>query len=250
MPDSFDSVYPDFLRGGLATLNSLAGGQRELPALFAALEHFRRDLHERDTVKGILKVTQGYLGGLNLFTSTGLWTVSGQDLNFELSLAGNDAEGARLQSLVDGQIKTGRFAYALRQGTPVFFLPTDAPSATSGRGVLHSLAISSQIVGMFCGELLPEVAGAQEVAFSVLSMLLGMSADALATLKRTRQLTGQIETLQKLLPLCAWCKKVRNDSGYWDQIEKYITTNTQTQITHGICPDCAAKMRQSWLPGK
>ena len=79
----------------------------------------------------------------------------------------------------------------------------------------------------------------------------GLSADALATLKRTRQLAGHIETLQKLLPVCAWCKKVRSDSGYWDQIEKYITTNFRTQITHGICPECSAKMRQSWqIPAK
>ena len=244
MPEPFDSVYPDFLRSGLATLNRLGAGQRELPALFAALEHFRRDLHEQDTVKGILQVSQGYLGGLNLFGRTGFWTVNGQDLNFELSLAGNDADGALLQSLVNGQIKAGRFAYALRLGTPVFFLP--GTEAVSERGVLHSLAISSQIVGMFCGLLRPEVAPAQEVAFSLLSMLLGMSADAIATLKRTRQLAGEIETLQKLLPVCAWCKKVRSDSGYWDQIEKYITTNFRTQITHGICPECSDKMLKSW----
>ena len=95
---------------------------------------------------------------------------------------------------------------------------------------------------MFCGLLRREVAPAQEVAFSLLSMLLGVSADALATLRRTRQLAGQIETLESLLPVCAWCKKVRNDAGYWDQIEKYITANSRTKITHGICPECETKM--------
>ena len=127
----------------------------------------------------------------------------------------------------------------LRQGTPVFFLLGN--ESDPERGVLHSLAISSQVMGMFCGLLRREVAPAQEVAFSLLSMLLGVSADALATLRRTRQLTGQIETLQSLLPVCAWCKKVRNDSGYWYQIEKYITANSKTKITHGICPECEAK---------
>jgi hypothetical protein len=94
---------------------------------------------------------------------------------------------------------------------------------------------------MFCGLLRREVAPAQEVAFSLLSTLLGVSADALATLRRTRQLTNQIEALQNLLPVCAWCKKVRNDRGYWYQIEKYITANSKTKITHGICPDCETK---------
>jgi hypothetical protein len=69
-----------------------------------------------------------------------------------------------------------------------------------------------------------------------------MSADALDALRRTRQLTSQIETLQSLLPICAWCKRVRNDSGYWYQIEKYITAHSNTQITHGICPECQEKM--------
>jgi hypothetical protein len=238
MSETFDSVYPDFLRSGLEKLSQL-GAQRELPALFAALEHFRRDLHEQDSVKGILHVSQGYIGGLNLFSKTGFLTVNPQDFNFELSLAGNEADGVILQNIVDGQIKAGRFGYALRQGTPVFFLLGNA--SDSERGVLHSLAISSQVMGMFCGLLRREVAPAQEVAFSLLSTLLGVSADALATLRRTRQLTNQIETLQNLLPVCAWCKKVRNDSGYWYQIEKYITANSKTKITHGICPECETK---------
>jgi hypothetical protein len=242
MSETFDSVYPDFLRSGLEKLNQM-GAQRELPALFAALEHFRRDLHEQDSVKGILRVSQGYLGGLNLFRKTGFWTVSSEDFSFDLALAGDEADGVILQSIVDGQIRAGRFAYALRQGTPAFFLLGNASDPE--RGVLHSLAISSQVMGMFCGLLRREVAPAQEVAFSLLSMLLGASADALATLRRTRQLTGQIETLQSLLPVCAWCKKVRNDSGYWYQIEKYITAHSRTQITHGICPECASKM----MPG-
>ena len=238
MSETFDSVYPDFLRSGLEKLSQL-GAQRELPALFAALEHFRRDLHEQDSVKGILHVSQGYIGGLNLFSKTGFLTVNPQDFNFELSLAGDEADGVILQNIVDGQIKAGRFGYALRQGTPVFFLLGNA--SDSERGVLHSLAISSQVMGMFCGLLRREVAPAQEVAFSLLSTLLGVSADALATLRRTRQLTNQIETLQNLLPVCAWCKKVRNDSGYWYQIEKYITANSKTKITHGICPECETK---------
>ena len=238
MSESFDSVYPDFLRSGLEKLSQL-GAQRELPALFAALEHFRRDLHEQASVKGILNVSQGYIGGLNLFTKTGFWTVNTADFNFELSLTGDEADGVILQNIVAGQIKAGRFGYALRQGTPVFFLLGN--ESDPERGLLHSLAISSQVMGMFCGLLRREVAPAQEVAFSLLSTLLGVSADALATLRRTRQLTGQIETLQNLLPVCAWCKKVRNDSGYWYQIEKYITANSKTKITHGICPECREK---------
>ena len=73
--------------------------------------------------------------------------------------------------------------------------------------MLHSLAISRQVMGMFCGLLRREVAPAQEVAFSLLSMLLGGSADALATQRRTRQLTGKIEALENLLPFAPGAKR-------------------------------------------
>lgn len=239
MSETFDSVYPDFLRSGLEKLSQL-DGQRELPALFAALEHFRRDLHDQNSVKGILNVSQSYIGGLNLFSKIGFWTVNTLDFNFELALAANETDSVSLQNIVAGQIKTGRFAFALRQGTPIFFQLSN--KANPERGVLHSLALSNQVVGMFCGLLRREVASTQEVAFSLFSTLLGVTSDALSTLRRTRQLTSQIETLQSLLPVCAWCKKVRNDSGYWYQIEKYITANSNTKITHGICPDCKDKL--------
>jgi hypothetical protein len=239
MKGPFESVYPDFLRSGLDKLKQHES-QRELVALFAALEHFRRDLHSQDTVSGILSVSRRYIAELNLFRTFGFWTVNPMDYGFEFSLAAPETETTRLKQMVAAQIKAGRFAFALRQDTPVFFHFGEGPSPE--RGLLHSLALSSQVIGMFCGLLETEVTAAQEVALSVLSILLGASADALATLRKTRQLTSQIETLQTLLPLCAWCKKVRNDSGYWDQIEKYITKNSGAKITHGICPECQDKM--------
>ena len=239
MNEQFDSVYPDFLRSGLEKLSRL-DARIELPTLFVALEHFRRDLHAQDSALGILNVSQRYIDGLKLFGKIGFWTVNAQTLNFELSPSDSQADGILLQKIVDAQIKTGRFAFALRQGAPVFFGPV--PESGAERGVLHSLAISTQVMGMFCGLLRREIAPAQQIAFSLLSTMLGMSADALDALRRTRQLSSQIETLQSLLPVCAWCKKVRNDSGYWYQIEKYITAHSNTRITHGICPECKEKM--------
>ncbi len=238
MKGPFESVYPDFLRSGLDKLNQLEA-QRELVVLFAALEHFRRDLHTQDSVNGILNVSRRYIAELNLFRTIGFWMVNPSDFGFELTVAAPATETTALKQMVAAQIKAGRFAFALRQDTPVFFHSGNGPAPE--RGLLHSLALSSQVIGMFCGVLQSEVAAAQEVALSVLSILLGASADALATLRKTRQLTSQIETLQTLLPLCAWCKKVRNDSGYWYQIEKYITSHSRAQITHGICPECQEK---------
>ena len=52
---------------------------------------------------------------------------------------------------------------------------------------------------------------------------------------------SQIKTLSGLLPICAWCKKIRNDAGYWDSVEKYIEKHSQVEFTHSICPECRTK---------
>jgi GAF domain-containing protein len=54
----------------------------------------------------------------------------------------------------------------------------------------------------------------------------------------------KVKTLQGLLPICAWCKRIRDDQGYWDGVEHYISTRTDADFTHGICPDCSAKVRE------
>lgn len=235
MSETFESVYPDFLRSGLGKLSEL-DSRRELLTLFSALEHFRHDLHQQDSGVGILDVTHRYVGGLNLFTAMGFWMVNPEDMSFVLTVASPEGECAMLQHQVDEQIKAGRFALALRRGGSVMFGMGGADEGEPG--LLHAMSLSKQAVGMFCGMLHREAAPAQEVAFSLLSLLLGECADALASLRKTKQLTNQVETLSGLLPLCAWCKKVRNDSGYWEQIDKYITSHSNAALTHGVCPDC------------
>ncbi len=49
----------------------------------------------------------------------------------------------------------------------------------------------------------------------------------------------RVHTLKGLLPLCAWCKKIRDDQGYWTQLESYVTSHSAAEFTHGICPSCA-----------
>jgi DNA-binding NtrC family response regulator len=49
---------------------------------------------------------------------------------------------------------------------------------------------------------------------------------------------AKIKTLSGLLPICAWCKKIRDDAGYWQQLESYIGKHSEAEFSHGICPDC------------
>ncbi|KKM89590.1 hypothetical protein LCGC14_1247260, partial [marine sediment metagenome] len=50
-----------------------------------------------------------------------------------------------------------------------------------------------------------------------------------------------VKTLQGLLPICSACKKIRDDAGYWKQIEEYISTHSEVDFTHSICPECIKK---------
>jgi hypothetical protein len=53
---------------------------------------------------------------------------------------------------------------------------------------------------------------------------------------------GEVKTLQGLLPICAACKKIRDDQGYWSQIEGYLMKHSEVRFSHGICPDCLRKL--------
>ena len=53
---------------------------------------------------------------------------------------------------------------------------------------------------------------------------------------------ANIKTLRSLLPICSSCKKIRDDKGYWCQLDAYLMQHTDLQISHSICPDCAKKL--------
>ncbi|MCA1808885.1 MAG: hypothetical protein LC725_05445 [Lentisphaerae bacterium] len=58
------------------------------------------------------------------------------------------------------------------------------------------------------------------------------------TIKQLRQALAEIKSLQGIIPICASCKKIRNDKGYWEQVEAYVSKHTDAVFTHGICPEC------------
>jgi ligand-binding sensor domain-containing protein len=59
---------------------------------------------------------------------------------------------------------------------------------------------------------------------------------------RIQEATANIKTLGGLIPICSNCKKIRNDKGYWDQVEGYIQQHSETTFSHDICPDCTQKL--------
>ncbi|MBN1523041.1 MAG: hypothetical protein JW904_01050 [Spirochaetales bacterium] len=59
--------------------------------------------------------------------------------------------------------------------------------------------------------------------------------------QRLEAASVEIKTLQGILPICSYCKKVRDDKGYWDQIDSYLAAHTDATFSHGMCPDCLQK---------
>ncbi len=372
MSSTSTSVYPEFFKTGMGKLQGDQLSLRNLQTLFAALENYHRDIKAQDTVAAILQVTQLYLSGLNLFESCAFYLVKPEDLDFELAHCAPESELNHLDSLVQHEIQSGKFAWALRKDGPVFF---EAKSDTTrARGLFYSLTSASSQVGMFCGLLNKERMTSHEISFSLLSILLNTTSEALASLRHLAELKHQIlaanrdlertlrenevlaripaespspiirlsragqilyaneaaqplldllqqkvgdlvtgdwaqlldeafnpgarhefdatfaqrvfsfvgvavpeagyanfygkdvtqrkqveterellirelqealtkvKTLSGLLPICAWCKKVRDDQGYWKQIESFIQTHSEAVFSHSICPDCTKKL--------
>lgn len=60
----------------------------------------------------------------------------------------------------------------------------------------------------------------------------------------------QVQKLSGMLPICATCKKIRDDKGYWNKIETYICEHSEAKFTHGMCPDCAKEYRSEYFDKK
>ena len=58
---------------------------------------------------------------------------------------------------------------------------------------------------------------------------------------------SQVKQLRGLVPICMYCKKIRNDRDYWQQVETFISEHSEAEFSHGICPDCYVKLVESEL---
>jgi hypothetical protein len=134
---------------------------------------------------------------------------------------------------------------ALRQASGFFWRPIVAPANVF---LLHAafhlarmgLALASAAGGWAEVSNVLQIIGDLEVSFFMVALFVAL---LIATLQqRHEELTSaraEVETLSGLLPICAWCKKVRDDDGYWQQVEEFFEKRDRIRFTHGICADCA-----------
>ena len=59
--------------------------------------------------------------------------------------------------------------------------------------------------------------------------------------EKLEEALSRVKRLQGLLPICAYCKKIRNDENYWEQVEAYISEHSDVQFSHSVCPACYEK---------
>jgi sigma-B regulation protein RsbU (phosphoserine phosphatase) len=64
--------------------------------------------------------------------------------------------------------------------------------------------------------------------------------------QRTLELIANIKRLTGLLPICSYCKRIRSDHDYWEQVESYISDHTDALFSHGICPSCMVKVTEEF----
>jgi PAS domain S-box-containing protein len=69
-----------------------------------------------------------------------------------------------------------------------------------------------------------------------------IEADREKLISKLRDALNKIKTLSGIIPICASCKKIRDDKGYWNQLENYINEHSEAHFSHGICPECAEKL--------
>ncbi|MBL8799159.1 MAG: response regulator [Planctomycetia bacterium] len=72
--------------------------------------------------------------------------------------------------------------------------------------------------------------------------LVGLQRDLAERVRQLEEALAQVKQLSGLLPICAWCKKVRNDQNFWLQVEDYLASHGDLRFTHAVCPECLAQM--------
>jgi uncharacterized protein with PIN domain len=87
------------------------------------------------------------------------------------------------------------------------------------------------------------VAGIASVGRRQLGAQEKLNAELFATM-------AQIKRLEGLLPICAACKQIRNERGEWEVMEKYITTHSEAQFSHSVCPNCARQLYPQYVDDK
>jgi PAS domain S-box-containing protein len=130
----------------------------------------------------------------------------------------------------------------IRRGETVAIQETDRLHK-SGRKIPMSLTVSP--IRNISGEII----GASTISRDI-TKLKQVNYEREELIKRLTIAANQVRTLSGMLPICASCKRIRDDKGYWQQVETYIANHTSASFTHGVCPECAEQYKHDYQARK
>ncbi len=142
-------------------------------------------------------------------------------------------------------------SYSLRQGAKVYCVSIFSPCrAFFWHGLFHCLRLVAAalfaVEGWEQAMAWLQAISDYEVSFFMVALFVSLLTASLQ--QRNEELSNalaEVHTLTGLLPICAWCKKVRNDDGYWQKVEDYLAKRSGLKFTHGICTDCYNEQKVS-----
>jgi hypothetical protein len=118
---------------------------------------------------------------------------------------------------------------------------------------LISESLASEVLKSFSISMLP-----WSLSFTIFNALIGLfygkikqtDEEKSSLIIKLQEALGRVKTLSGFLPICASCKKIRDDKGYWNQVEVYIRDHSEAEFSHGLCPECATELYPGIYKGK
>ncbi len=139
-----------------------------------------------------------------------------------------DGEGARASWPAPGQVRPIRLPL-VGTGTPVQTLVGHAAGTADGVAVLATRLMLAY------SDVLNRMSALEDERIN-------LNRELQRKVRELEEARARVKTLTGLLPMCAACKKIRDDKGYWNQLEHYIQEHSEAEFTHGICEECAREL--------
>lgn len=248
-------LYRTALNEERSRLEETAKSQARLIEAIARFnQKFSRDFQDgayEATLKQITDAHSNYEG----FGETGEFTLSKKEENkivFLLRHRHSDRQNPKPVPLNSNLAEPMRLALSGKSGTVIDLdyrgvkvLAAHEPVAVLDLGIVAKIDLAEIKAPFVRTGLISGFFGIFMIILGA-ALFLRITNPMIKTMKETihslQNALTQVKQLSGLLPICASCKKVRDDKGYWNQIESYIRDHSEATFSHGICPDCAESL--------
>jgi PAS domain S-box-containing protein len=206
-----------------------------------AVEGVARDVTEREEVLARLRESEQRYRSLVAALAEGVVLHDAEGRIVTCNPAAERILGLTLDQMRGLTARDPRWGSIHEDGTP--YTPDQHPSVVTrltGRSIRNELMGVRHADGSLLWMLVntePLVHGPGERPSGVVISFTEVTAEREAN-ERLREALRAVRTLSGLLPICAHCKKIRTDAGYWQQIDAYVAEHSMAEFSHGICPDC------------